>query len=74
MVVALDESEMEVFDVNVGGIIKCNKAAIMYMSKRKSQGVIINTASASGKKNNNFLKYCTIAYILNAQHIHVIFY
>ena len=54
-VVALDESEMEIFDVNVGGIIRCNKVAIMYMSKRKSQGIIINTASAAGKKNVFFL-------------------
>ena len=54
MIIALDESEMKIFDVNVGGVIKCNKTAIMYMSKRARPGVIINTASGAGKKKDFF--------------------
>ncbi|KAI9270675.1 hypothetical protein BDA99DRAFT_326439 [Phascolomyces articulosus] len=43
----LDDSNSRIFDVNVSGVIKCNKAALMYMGKR-GQGIIINSASAGG--------------------------
>ncbi|KAI8335734.1 hypothetical protein BC941DRAFT_514585 [Chlamydoabsidia padenii] len=42
-----DESERLIHDVNVGGVIKGNKVAIMHMMKRKG-GIIVNTASVAG--------------------------
>ncbi|ORZ22463.1 hypothetical protein BCR42DRAFT_368376 [Absidia repens] len=42
-----DESERFIHDVNVGGVIKGNKIAIMHMMKRKG-GIIINTSSIAG--------------------------
>jgi NAD(P)-dependent dehydrogenase (short-subunit alcohol dehydrogenase family) len=42
-----DESERLIHDINVGGVIKGDKVAIMHLMKRKG-GVIINTASIAG--------------------------
>jgi short-subunit dehydrogenase len=42
-----DESERLIHDINVGGVIKGDKVAVMHLMKRKG-GVIINTASIAG--------------------------
>ncbi|KAI8092823.1 uncharacterized protein BX664DRAFT_328234 [Halteromyces radiatus] len=42
-----DESERLIFDVNIGGVVKGNKVAMMHLVKRQG-GVIINTASIAG--------------------------
>ena len=40
---------MLVQEINVGGVIKGNKVALLYMAKQGKGGVIINTSSTSGK-------------------------
>ncbi|KAF7724075.1 hypothetical protein EC973_001408 [Apophysomyces ossiformis] len=41
-----DDAEMEIFQINVGSVIKGNKVALMHMLNHG--GVIVNTASISG--------------------------
>ena len=40
---------MRIQEINVGGVIKGNKVALLYMAKQGKGGVIINTSSTSGK-------------------------
>ncbi|SAM03779.1 hypothetical protein [Absidia glauca] len=42
-----DEAERSILDVNIGGVIKGNRVAVMHMFKRGG-GCIINTASMAG--------------------------
>ncbi|KAG2223539.1 hypothetical protein INT45_000859, partial [Circinella minor] len=44
-----DENEMWIQNINIGGVIKGNKVALLHMAKRDKGGVIINTSSMGGK-------------------------
>ncbi|KAI8145481.1 hypothetical protein BJV82DRAFT_666729 [Fennellomyces sp. T-0311] len=43
-----DRADMLIQEVNLGGVIKGNKVALLHMAKRGKGGVIINTASMAG--------------------------
>ena len=45
----LDENDMRIQDINVGGVIKGNKVALLHMAKQGKSGVIINTSSIGGR-------------------------
>ena len=40
---------MLIHEVNVGGVVKGNKVALLHMAKKGKGGCIINTASIAGK-------------------------
>ena len=40
---------MWIQDINVGGVIKGNKVALLHMAKQGKNGVLINTSSMAGK-------------------------
>ena len=39
---------MSIHDINMGGVIKGNKVALLYMAKHGKGGAIVNTASMAG--------------------------
>ncbi|KAI9270592.1 hypothetical protein BDA99DRAFT_602872 [Phascolomyces articulosus] len=43
-----DRADMFIHEVNVGGVVKGNKVAMLHMAKKGKGGVIINTASIAG--------------------------
>ncbi|KAI9270548.1 hypothetical protein BDA99DRAFT_569875 [Phascolomyces articulosus] len=43
-----DRADMFIHEVNVGGVVKGNKVALLHMAKKGKGGVIINTASMAG--------------------------
>ncbi|KAI9471388.1 hypothetical protein BDB00DRAFT_943696 [Zychaea mexicana] len=43
-----DRADMLIHEVNIGGVIKGNKVALLHMAKRGKGGIIINTASIAG--------------------------
>ena len=43
-----DDADMHIQEVNLGGVIKGNKVALLHMAKSGRGGVIINTASMAG--------------------------
>ena len=45
----LDKNDMEIQNINVGGVIKGNKVALFHMAKQGKNGVIINTSSVGGR-------------------------
>ncbi|KAI9275838.1 hypothetical protein BDA99DRAFT_496574 [Phascolomyces articulosus] len=43
-----DEADMRIQEINLGGVIKGDKVALLHMAKQNRGGVIINTGSMSG--------------------------
>ncbi|KAI7849077.1 hypothetical protein BDC45DRAFT_521483 [Circinella umbellata] len=43
-----DQADMFIHEVNVGGVVKGNKVALLHMAKKGKGGCIINTASIAG--------------------------
>ena len=44
----LDRNDMWIQEINLGGVIKGNKLALLHMAKQGKNGVIINTSSMAG--------------------------
>ncbi|KAG2219103.1 hypothetical protein INT45_005834, partial [Circinella minor] len=45
-----DKADMFIHEVNVGGVVKGNKVALLHMAKKGKGGCIINTSSITGKQ------------------------
>ncbi|KAI7849078.1 hypothetical protein BDC45DRAFT_574227 [Circinella umbellata] len=50
-----DEKDMSIHEINMGGVIKGNKVALLYMAKHGKGGAIVNTASMAGVTPANFI-------------------
>ncbi|KAI9270591.1 hypothetical protein BDA99DRAFT_502214 [Phascolomyces articulosus] len=54
-----DEKDMFIHEVNMGGVIKGDKVAILHMAKHGRGGVIVNTASMAGVTPSSYIaSYC----------------
>ncbi|KAI7849074.1 hypothetical protein BDC45DRAFT_521473 [Circinella umbellata] len=61
-----DKNDMLIQEINVGGVIKGNKIALLYMAKQGKGGVIINTSSTSGlRSSRNLCHYNASKFAVN---------